>query len=436
MSVCRCNGGMSAPLFRPEVMQTQAAQWLGSIRIGRPLSFALVTGLALACAAALVAFAVWGQYTRKVSLPGVLLPEGGVMDISSPQAATVAELLVREGDTVQAGQPLLRLSAERGLAGGSLGQLQTEALAQRRGSLEAEARLGQQQAQQRAAALTDRLRILGRERQSAEGELDALRQRLQLAQATAERFKDLGASGFVSGLQVQERQEQMLELQLRHRQAQRGLDALQRDEASVQAELRALHTTAAGTQVQIERQLSSLTQEGHELDARSGWTLVAPADGVVANLNAQRGQSAAAGQALLTLLPSDPQRALLSAQLYAPSRTAGFLAQGQAVWLRYDAFPYQKFGMQAGRVTAISRTPVNPQDLPVGHAQALLGSARAHEPLYRVTVALNSQTVAVYGQNQPLRSGMSAQAQVSLDQRAVWEWVLAPVLALGRKTAG
>jgi len=345
----------------------------------------------------------------------------------------VAELLVREGDSVKAGQPLLRLSAERALQGGTLNALQAAAMAQRRSSLEAEGRLNTQQIQQRAAALADRLRSLALERQHADGELDALRQRLQLAQANSERFKDLGASGFVSGIQVQEKQEQVLELQLRHRQTQRLLDGMQRDEASLRAEAQALHTSAKSTQVQMALQLGSLSQEGHELDARSGWALTAPADGIVASLNARTGQAAPAGQALLTLLPAGAERARLSAQLYAPSRTVGFLAEGQAVWLRYDAFPYQKFGIHEGRVTAVSRTPVNPQDLPAGHAQALLGGAQTNEPLYRVTVALNSQSVAAYGQNQALRSGMAAQAQVRQDRRAIWEWVLEPVLAMGVK---
>jgi membrane fusion protein len=144
---------MSTPLFRPEVMQAQEAQWLGGIRIARPPSFALVTGVALLCAAALLAFAVWGQYTRKVSVPGVLVPEGGLIHLSSPQPATVAEVLVKEGDLVQAGQPLIRLRAERMLAGGELGQLQATAVAQRRSSLEAELRLAEQQAQQRSSDL-------------------------------------------------------------------------------------------------------------------------------------------------------------------------------------------------------------------------------------------------------------------------------------------
>ena len=107
----------ATPLFRPEVMQAQAGQWLGSIRIGRPLGFSLVTGAAVLMAAGLVSFAIWGEYTRKVTLPGVLMPETGIINLSSNQPATVAEILVREGDWVKAGQPLIKLRAERVVAG-------------------------------------------------------------------------------------------------------------------------------------------------------------------------------------------------------------------------------------------------------------------------------------------------------------------------------
>ena len=61
-------------LFREEVRTAQAAQWLGSVRLHRPLSFALVTGAALAIAAALVAFAIWGDVNHKARLSGLLVP--------------------------------------------------------------------------------------------------------------------------------------------------------------------------------------------------------------------------------------------------------------------------------------------------------------------------------------------------------------------------
>ncbi|WP_374433807.1 biotin/lipoyl-binding protein [Inhella sp.] len=94
---------MTSTLLRPEVTHLQQAQWLGSIRMACPPSFPFLTALPIDL----------GTYTRKVTLPGVLVPEGGVMDISSPQGGTVTEVLVMEGDEVQAGHALIRLRAER-----------------------------------------------------------------------------------------------------------------------------------------------------------------------------------------------------------------------------------------------------------------------------------------------------------------------------------
>jgi len=74
-------------LFRQEVAAAQAAQYLGSVRLQRPWSYAGVTGLALALAMMLVAFATWGEVNRKAHLSGVVVPSQGSLNISAPQAA-------------------------------------------------------------------------------------------------------------------------------------------------------------------------------------------------------------------------------------------------------------------------------------------------------------------------------------------------------------
>jgi membrane fusion protein len=253
---------------------------------------------------------------------------------------------VKEGDAVQAGQPLIRLRAERMLAGGELGQLQAAAVAQRRSSLEAEARLAEQQAQQRSSALQDRHRSLQADALNLQAELEATQQRVQLAQKNTQRFTELAAQGFVSGVQAQERQEALLDLSLRERNARRALEGNERERQSLQAELASLRTQLDTTRNQLQRQLVSLTQEGSELDARAGWTITAPQAGTVSALSALVGQSSAAGSTLVSLVPSDttvepsaPGASPLVAHLYAPSRSTGFVAEGQAVWLRYAAFP-------------------------------------------------------------------------------------------------
>lgn len=419
------------PLFRSEVLAARQAQWLGSIRIGRPLSFSVVTGAALAMAAALIAFACWGEVTRKVTVHGVLLPVGGLINVAAPQAGVIAETLVNEGDTVHAGQPLLRLRAERITAQGDAALLTAQALAARRASLDTERRLTEQSLQQRLDALASREQSLRSEERQAQGELETHSLRLQLAQKSLQRQQELAGSGFVAAAQVQQKQEELLDLQLRERSAQRNLQALQRDLQAVHADRDALQNQTRTALAQLERSQATLGQEVTEADSRNGLTVTAPQAGRVSALTLTSGQSVQAGQTVLSLVPmAGEQATVLQAQLFAPSRTAGFVRTGQQVWLRYAAFPYQKFGMSRGEVVAISRSPIAPQDLPNGQAQALVAAAQANEPMYRITVRLPEQSVTTYGKPTALAAGMSLDADLRQDSRKVWEWLLEPALAV------
>ncbi|MEJ5999812.1 HlyD family secretion protein [Paucibacter soli] len=391
-----------------------------------------MTGIALALALALVAFAAWGEVTRKAKLPGLLLPRAGMMVLAAPQAGVLAEILVREGDQVAAGQALMRLKSERMTqGGGEMALLNAQALAQRRASLDTERLLTQQQARQRQDALTERLRSLQAEERQALGELEANRLRVQLALKSQARYTELAKDGFVSAAQAQQKQEELLDLQLRERQAERSLQALQRDAQALRAEQQSSLNASQTSLAQLDRSLAALSQEGAENDARAGLTLTAPKAGRVSALGLHVGQAVQPGQTLVSLVATDAESAdeagQLEAQLYAPSRTAGFVRAGQIVWLRYAAYPYQKFGMAEGVVEGVSQSPVAPQDLPAGQAQALLTAAQANEPLYRISVRLRSQAIRTNGILTALKAGMTLEADVLQESRRVWEWVVEPV---------
>lgn len=421
----------STPLFRNEVLQAHQAQWLGSIRIGRPPSFAWVTGISLSMALALVAFAIWGEIAHKAKLPGLLMPTAGVLTVSAPQAGILTELLVQEGQLVTAGQPVMRLRSERTTALGDAAILNAQALAQRRQSLDTERLLTQQQQRQRHEALHDRMRSLASEERQAQAELETNQLRASLAAKSLARYAELEKDSFVSAVQLQQKQEELLDVQLRERNAERSLEALQRDIQTAKAELLDNETSSRTSLAQVDRGLASLSQESTENDARGGLTLTAPQAGRVSALNVHPGQPLQAGQTLMNLIPESALQGAssLEAQLYAPSRTAGFVKPGQVVWLRYAAYPYQKFGMAEGEVQSISQTPIAAQDLPVGQGQALLAAAQTNEPLYRISVKLKKQSIDTYGNTQSLKAGMALDADVMQDRRAVWEWVLDPIIS-------
>lgn len=426
-------------LFRQEVLTSRQAQWLGSIRIGRPPSFAWVSGIALALALALIAFALLGQVTRKTTVPGLLVPSAGLLQLTAPQAGVVAEILVEEGAQVQPGQALMRLKTEHMTAGGEVSILNAQALSQRKASLELERRLTVQQARQRQDALNDRLISLEAEARQALAELETHQVRSRLAATSEARFVQLAQSGFVSEVQLQQKQEEHLDLQLRERTAQRAVEALQRDIHAARAELASNDTALKTSLSQMDRALAQLAQEVTENSARTGLTVTASRAARVTALTLHPGQVVQSGQTLISLMPLTPEIAgaapdeTLEAQLFASSRTAGFVQPGQSVRLRYAAYPYQKFGMAEGRVSQISQTPIAAQDLPAGQAQALLTAAQTNEPLYRITVRLQRQTIDTYGQTQSLKPGLALDADLIQDKRAIWEWMLEPVLSVARR---
>jgi membrane fusion protein len=151
-------------------------------------------------------------------------------------------------------------------------------------ALQAEARSAWAQAQQREQALRDRLRSLQRDITQAQGELEATQQRVRMAQSNVARDQGLSQQGFLSAAQLQTRQEELLDMQVRERSAQRNLEALGREAQSVQAEMEATRLQAQGQQAQMARAQASLAQEDPELDARHVLHLVAPGPATVGTL--------------------------------------------------------------------------------------------------------------------------------------------------------
>lgn len=422
-------------LFREEVHAAQAAQWLGSVRLHRPLSFTLVTTAALGMALALVAFAAWGEVNRKARLSGLLVPSQGSLNITAQQSGVLMELPIVEGQMVQAGDVLLVLHTEhRSMLNGALGDTSERAARQieaRQQSLSTERTLRELQRSQREQVLSDRIHSLQAQLRQAEEERGLQQRRVQLARGTLARNEQLAKEGFVAAAQVQSRQEELIDADGRLQSLERQRLALQHDLQALRGERTALEAQLRADLNQIERSRSSLDQEASENAARKSTVITAPYAGTVTALNLKVGQSVQTGQTLATLVPqADTSKgAALQAHLFAPSRTAGFVRPGQTVYLRYAAYPYQKFGLHTGHITAVSATPFAPSELPSNLAQQLIAQAGSNEALYRINVQLDEQSIKAYGDKLQLKAGLTLEADVLQERRKVWEWVLEPVLA-------
>jgi membrane fusion protein len=264
------------------------------------------------------------------------------------------------------------------------------------------------------------------------------RKRLEYAEISRQRYQQLAADGFVSPMAAQERAEAVVDQQGRLQALQRAQTALQRDLLALRAELRALPLREQTEVADLERSITQADQESVENKLRGEVVLTAPEAGRISGLVAQPGFAVGSDRPLLTLVPEHSD---LEANLFAPSRDVGFVRLGQEVFVRYSAYPYQKFGHYRGVVTEVSHTPLSAGELdyalsPSAEVSTSLSNATlalASGPMFRIRVQLDRPTARAYGEEKPLQPGMQLEADILLDRRTLFEWILEPIYSLRGK---
>ncbi|KVP65890.1 HlyD family secretion protein [Burkholderia ubonensis] len=418
---------MTDTLFREEALNATKHKLMGTVSLYSPPYRWLMISVATALTLAVVVFLVFGTYTKRERVVGQLLPAKGLLTVAPPMMGTVVDTRVREGQTVAAGAELMAISAEVATELGGTREVVARQLEFQRSRLKTDltsqsqlSREAQRGLRAREAVLNDQLA------QIALQKTQRMRQ-AELAQRQLEKLQSMREQGYVSNSQVEQQEAALLDAQARLQDLARQRLDVEQQLDHIRQQLRELPFNARNQHNDIERKLAEVDQSIAENEARRMIILRAPQASVVAALLAKPGQVVIAGQSLASLLP---QGAQLEARLMVPSRAIGFVRPGARVVLRYEAYPFQKFGQQFGRVTEVSRTALTPQEV-----ANLTGRTDVREQLYRVVVALDRQDIVAYGKREALRPGMAIEADVLIDKRRLIEWVLEPLYALGRRAS-
>jgi membrane fusion protein len=408
------------PLFRPEAFKRYGHEAYGEIILIRPVRLTLLVCLVIAMVLAALTFLICGHYTNKARVSGILLPDKGLIKLYAPQASRVVACHVREGQQVKKGDVLFELSSERSSL--ALGSTETEirlSLLDRRHSLLQQRADTLQLSLQQETQLRHRLEFIHQQQAHLAGEIAATKTKLALAERTLERFKQLRDANLISALQLQEKEAEPLEQQKALQELERSRVVLEGEGGDVRSELRKLPAQTYVQSAALDRNISELDGQLSELEANRISALRAPEDGTISAIVGDPGVTVQSTSALATLTPG---QAKLEAHLYAPSRAIGFIKPGEKVWLRYQAYPSEKFGRQAGVVSEVSQVALNSAQY------AFRTGGTVQEPMYEITVTLSAQDIMLYGHPRALQPEMAIDADIELDRRRLIEWIFALLL--------
>ncbi|NJL97650.1 MAG: HlyD family efflux transporter periplasmic adaptor subunit [Synechococcaceae cyanobacterium SM2_3_2] len=313
---------------------------------------------------------------------GRIEPEGEVILVGGLLGERIGELLVSQGQRVNAGDPLARLEsyrerqAERDYAASQLAEaelrLRAELAYAQSQITEAQTRIEQIDQPQSAQIRSQRATV----RQLEIELLDALRNQ--------ERFESLYADGAVSQLELDQRQLTVQQAQQALNSAQASLSQIDQSRRlgleNAQAQL--LSAEANLLRAQTSVQLQSLSRNLELAEARLERTIIrAPQAGQVLRIESQAGETISDNGGILELANTDQM--MVVAEIYETD--IGRVQMGQRAQITGSGFTeslsgvVDQVGLQIGRRDVLSADPAADVDVRVVEVKILLDAQSSQQ---------------------------------------------------------
>lgn len=416
-------------LFRKEVFVAQQNKWTGQVILTRPFSFLFLTFCAFLIALCIIIFLIFGSYTNKTTVEGQLLPTMGVVRVYSSDIGTITHKFVEDGNFVKAGEPLFKLSTSRfGEKGNVQAKLAAEANLKKTLALQELERLKRIH-QNEQKNVHNNIHRLNNQLENIKQQITGQNRQIRLAEKTLNKNKFLASQGAVSQQDKMTAESHLLEQRSRLQSLKREQNNAIRELDEQKITLSSLPERHKTELSQLNRAITEMNQEILDFDLKSEQTIRASKSGYISTINVDIGQQVEPSKLLLSIVPEQTE---LVANLYIPSKAVGFIKPKDKVVLRYQAYPYQKFGHATGEIISVARTALGKQELS-GLGIIFTNPTLLNEPAYLVKVKLEKQTIKAYGENKPLQIGMILEADILHERKKLYEWVLDPLYSISGK---
>jgi adhesin transport system membrane fusion protein len=401
---------------------------------------AILGGLGVFCA---IGWAASVQVAETAQSAGQIMPAGAIRAVQHLEGGIVAELIVREGDLVKAGSPILkfaealtltefdqlrareagidlrveRLKAfieHRGPDFTRVGSTYTEMIADQTNMLRAQEDARTSQLQVLSGTLTERQA----EWHQIDSQLSHLREQLALASETVEARNGLVERGLASRMLLLDNKREQArlsgELVSLEANAQRALDAVST------ARNRLVETQAklgADASNEMNQAVAELAQV-HEMvrkqqDRVDRLVVLAPVDGIVKSLKVKTvGGVVQPGALIAEIVPVGEE---LVAEVKINPRDVGHLRPGLPAYVKVQTFDASRYGGIEGTLRQLSASTFE--------------DGEGKPPYYKAVIALSRNYAGSDPAQNHIMPGMAVQVDIRTGTRTVLQYLIKPVNA-------
>ena len=421
-------------LFRQEAINYQKAKWMGKALLIKGYSAWFVFLLSIIFIIVLVLAAIFGTYTRRINVPGEITTQPRAINLFSTQQGFIINSHVKVGDKVKKGDPIYELDVSQTTQLGNVTQKTIESINNQIKNISEIIETLKENKQITLNALKQQIDEYNKFHQDSLLLVKNAEKGMSEMFESMQNYADYQKKGLINNEQFNNQrylyyQQQNSYQFLQNQIIQENLSIIQ-----LNSELVTKIADFDNKISEYQFQLNALQRQLTEVNAKGTLIISAPSDGRIESLSVTDGQMVKTDDSLAQLIPANTDSYYLV--LWAPNESVPYISVNDKINIRYEAYPYQKFGQFSGKIMSISKVPASSQEMSTYSSSPLSQNNINYQAYYKVMVSLDKQQMAKFNNKIKLTNGMKADITLFLEKRPIYQWMLSPFYDIQKSITG
>ena len=421
-------------LFRQEAINYQKAKWMGKALLIKGYSAWFVFLLSIVFIIVLVLAAIFGTYTRRINVPGEITTQPRAINLFSTQQGFIINSHVKVGDKVKKGDPIYDLDVSQTTQLGNVTQNTIESINNQINNIYEIIETLKENKLITSNALKQQIDEYNRFHQDSLLLVKNAEKGMSEMFESMQNYADYQKKGLINNEQFNNQrylyyQQQNSYQFLQNQIIQENLSIIQ-----LNSELVTKIADFDNKISEYQFQLNALQRQLTEVNAKGTLIISAPSDGRIESLSVTDGQMVKTDDSLAQLIPANADSYYLV--LWAPNESVPYISVNDKINIRYEAYPYQKFGQFSGEIMSISNVPASSQEMSTYSSSPLSQNNINYQAYYKVMVSLDKQQLVKFNSKIKLTNGMKADITLFLEKRPIYQWMLSPFYDIQKSITG
>ena len=382
----------------------------GDVIIATTFSQRAITVCSVIIFICIILFMSFAEYTQKRNVNGIVYPDKGIISIKSKQSGTLSALYIKSGDFINSGEKLLAIDASSSThyfknneesyreMFSKLRSISSRETQDNITDLEAKKKLTEEQVIQTKNSIA-----------IMERQIRLLNAAIHSQQISFSKIQDAYKKRYVSDVEKNNAEMQLIDKKMQLQSLNNEISSKEGQIISLKKELEDTIDRIKNIQNENEKENIDSLIKMYGVASDSESILRAPSAGKIAEVVEKTGSFVNTGDTILRVIPQGSVNQIVA---FISPEFIGEIKKGTRVALKYDSYPYQRFGFEHGIIIDISRVPLQPEDIYTNFG------IKFENACYRIVIKITEKKKRIN-----IIPGMSLKVDIPTRKTSIIKWI-------------